>query len=139
MLRSIILAASCATTLLVLTPRSGAAQRREQDRDRITRAEIDAAPRATSSVYELVRSLRPHFLQPPAGGRPDVPILLYVDGRREAGVDALKSMAVRAVEDVRYFDPRTATGEFGSRAANGAVIVKLRRRVTPEGGASREP
>lgn len=137
MKRLMILAAWSAALFTI--PGAAGAQRREPERDRIRREEIDAAPEGMQTLYEMVRGLRPHFLELPRAAQRDgdgavVPIVVYVDARRQAGVDAMRAIAVRNVEDVRYFEPRVAVGEFGAGAANGAIIVKLRRR--PTGGDS---
>lgn len=137
MKRLMILAAAWAALFTI--PGAAGAQRREPERDRIRREEIDAASGGTQTLYELVRALRPHFLELSHAAQRGtdgavVPIVVYVEARRQAGVDAMKAIAVRHVEDVRYFEPRVAVGEFGAGAANGAIIVKLRRR--PTGGDS---
>jgi len=118
--------------LLVSAPRAADAQKRQ--RDRITREEIEASPHRELDLYQLIRNIRPHFLEPPKGVRsfgnsraPNTPIALYVDGRKDTGLDALKTISPLRVEDIRYFDPTRAESEFGPVAAQGAVVVKLRR------------
>lgn len=121
-----------ASVLVVLLPDSAHAQKRQ--RDRITREEIESSPHKNLDAFQLIRNLRPHFLEPPKGVRsfggsnaPFMPIALYVDGRKDTGIDALKIMDPLTIEEVRYLDPTRSENEFGPTAANGAVVVKLRK------------
>lgn len=125
-----------ASLLVVLVPDSAHAQKRQ--RDRITREEIESSPHKNLDAYQLIRNLRPHFLEAPKGVRsfgnsstPYLPIVLYVDGRKDTGVDALRVMDPNTIEEIRYLDPTRAENEFGPQAANGAVVVKL-RKVKPQ-------
>lgn len=127
--------------LLTLGPIEALAQKRQ--RDVIGRDEIAAA--AHPDMYQVIRSIRPHFLEPPkglrtmpqefrdrsgtrsAGGSSGIaPLVVYVDGRRDTGVDALKLIAPQAVEEVRYLDPARSENQFGIMANGGAIVVKLR-------------
>lgn len=127
------LALSLATGLLMIAaPREVDAQRRQLDR--ITREEIDASPHRQLDIYELIRRTRPGFLEP-RGASPvarGTPMALYIDGRKQPGIDALKSIAAMKVQDVVYFEPARAASEFGPPAASGAIVVKLRRDARPD-------
>lgn len=112
---------------LALVPAQVEAQKRQ--RDRITREEILASPYKDQDLYQVIRNIRPHFLQAPRGVRSGGnsvinPIVVYVDGKKDTGIDALKLMAAREIEDVRYFEPSQSMSEFGPFANGGAVIVK---------------
>jgi hypothetical protein len=127
------LALSLATGLLMIAvPRAAEAQKRQPDR--ITREEIDASPHRQLDIYELIRRTRPAFLQSgSARARPDAaPMALYIDGRKQAGTETLKSIAATRVQDVVYFEPVRAATEFGPQAASGAIVVKLRRDAKPD-------
>jgi hypothetical protein len=116
---------------MVLAPAESLAQKRQ--RDRITREEILKSAHSELDVFQVVRSLRPHFLAPPPGVRTlgganaPAPVVVYVDGRRETGIDALRTIMALQVEEVRYLDATQSENEFGPRANGGAVIVKLYR------------
>ncbi len=43
---------------------------------------------------------------------------------KNPGLDALKVMAARDIEDVRYFEPSKSISEFGPTANGGAVVIK---------------
>lgn len=83
-----------------------------------------------ADMYQVIRAIRPHFLTPPKGvrsfgGTNQDPIAVFVDGRRETGLDALRLMLPVNVEEVRYYDPSKSESEFGPTASSGAIVVKL--------------
>lgn len=132
--------------IISFVPASASAQKRQ--RDRITREEIEASPHKNLDAFQLIRNMRPHFLEPPKGVRSFggsntafTPIALYVDGRRDSGLDALRTMDPLTFEEIRYLDPTRAENEFGTNAANGAVVVKLRkvRPPSPPADTARPP
>lgn len=142
----IVCALLCAIVLVALVPHSASAQKRQ--RDRITREEIESSPHKHLDAFQMVRNLRPHFLEPPKGVRSFggsnasfTPIALYVDGRRDTGIDALKIMDPLMIEEIRYLPPTRAENEFGPVGANGAVVVKLRKvkPQTPPADTTRPP
>lgn len=118
-----------ASGLIILAPTEGAAQRRQ--RDRISREEILKSAHSELDLFQVIRSLRPHFLAPPPGVRtlgganPPAPVAVYVDGRRETGIDALRTIMPLQVEEVRHLDATRSENEFGPMASGGAVLVKL--------------
>jgi hypothetical protein len=123
---------------LFVTPASAIAQKKKQ-RDIVTREEIEKSAQSALDLFTAVRSLRPHFLEPARGirtlGNGTVPpTAVYVDGRRETGLDALRSLPAMAAQEIRYLDPTKAAGEYGESAAGGAVVVKLYRE--PKGPAA---
>jgi hypothetical protein len=114
---------------LALTPSESVAQKRQ--RDRITREEILSSPHRDQDLYQVIRGLRPHFLEPPPGVRTlggaygPTAVAVYVDGVRETDVGALRMLTAIHVEEVRYLDPTRSENEFGPRANGGAITVKL--------------
>jgi hypothetical protein len=132
---ALILAGAC----LALAPASSEAQKRE--RDRITREEILASPLRERDLYEVIRGLRPHFVESPRwrkgtrtlGNSQMVPVAVYVDEKKDSGLDALKLISPTAVDEVRYLEPTASSNRFGPTVSGGAVMVKLYKqpRVTP--------
>jgi hypothetical protein len=122
-------AAILAGGFLAVSPTEGAAQKRQ--RDRITQEEILKSAHSELDLFQVIRSLRPHFLQPPPGVRTlggadqPAPVAVYVDGRRETGIDALRTIMADRVEEVRYLDAGRSENEFGPTANGGAVLVQL--------------
>lgn len=130
MIRPILLTLSIVALAAAASPAE--AQRRQ--RDRITREEILESAHRSYDLYQVVRSLRPRFLEPPPGVRslgnsnaPYTPIAVYVDGKKDIGIEALKLIDPLRVQEVRYYDPERANAEFGPSAANGAIVIRLVR------------
>lgn len=126
-------AVSSALVLLVLGCRGHAsdpAAAPKPQRDLITRQELLASARADLDLYQAIRSLRPHFLAPAPGVRrassPSA-IAVYLDGVRQNGLEALRSIGTGFVEDVRYLSPTASQNEFGATASGGAVMVRMHR------------
>jgi len=137
-MRTLAVTAGLAAAWLASTPVESAAQKRQ--RDRITREEILGSPQRDLDLYQVVRALRPKFLEPRPGTRSlggayaGNPVAVYVDGVRETGIDALRTLSAAAVDEVRYLDPTRSENEFGPQASGGALVVKLYRaaKVQPE-------
>lgn len=99
----------------------------------ITEAELQRVSDLT--LYDAVRTLRPHFLRSravTAHGRPGYPLMLYVDGDKMESIDHLRSLWPAAVAEVRFYEPQLANTRFGMyNNAGGAVAVILKRMVDP--------
>ena len=123
---------------LAVMPAESHAQKRQ--RDRITRDEIMASPQKDLDMYQVIRAIRPHFLEPPKGvrtlGNSFVnSVAVYVDGKKDTGLDALRLMSPAEVEEVRYLEPNRSESEFGPSANGGAIVIKRTKvqRVIPAG------
>ena len=131
---------------LAIMPGQALAQKRQ--RDRITREEILSSAHRELDVYQVIRSLRPQFLEPPRGVRTlggssgPAPVAVYIDRKRDIGLEALRTLMARDVEEVRYLDPSRSESEFGPTASGGAVLVRLyraRRDVPPVRDSTKPP
>lgn len=115
--------------LLATSPSEGLAQKRQ--RDVISRDEIMSSAQKDRDLFQVIRALRPHFLQAPKGIRTlggsmgIAPLAVYVEGRRETGVESLNVLAAKDVQEVRYLDPARSENQFGIAANGGALVVKL--------------
>jgi hypothetical protein len=103
----------------------------ESSPDRITSAEI-AATSGAQTAYDLVRRLRPRWLQAGStasigGGRVTSQVLLvYLDGNRLGTVDAMRTLSASGIESMQYYDAvRAATilREAGSEPISGAIVI----------------
>jgi hypothetical protein len=116
------------------------AQKRQ--RDVISQQEIEQAGNKAQDLYQVVRSLRPHFLQPPRGNRSmgsyaREPTAVYVDGLRTGDLESLKLLSPTTVVEVRYLEPSKAQEEFGMTHSAGAILVKTiksRPAAKPDSG-----
>ena len=116
-----------AAALLSFSPEAAAAQKKS--RDVITLEEIEKSGQKEQDLFAVIRSLRPHFLEPPRGVRSIgnamiYPVVVYVDGIRQPGTDALVLLAAKDVREVRYLDPSRSQSEYGANANGGAIVVK---------------
>src|SRR5437867_6144538 len=123
------LAAVVLCGLSLLGPAELRAQKRSPDR--LTREEILASARNDLDLYEVIRLLRPRFLEGPRGTRSafgatrTAALAVFVDGRRDAGVETLRTIRSLTVQEVQYLDPTHAENEYGPTASGGALLIKL--------------
>lgn len=133
---SLALAATQATAEAQARPR--------QDREQLTAEEIRARP--VSSVHDLIRSRRPHWLatrgsatlrtrsaaDPFGGGQVTLAvepvIVVYVDNVRHGSHEILRSMSTDDVEWIERLDSINATQRFGTGHEHGAILIRRRAR-----------
>ena len=135
--RKIVMAATCAMLGSSLTgcASSGApanSKVTESSPDRITAVEIQATSGA-QTAYDLIRRLRPHWLQQAgttasiAGGRISGQVLLvYLDGNRLGTAESLRTLSASGIKSMQYYDAvRAATilREVGSEPISGAIVI----------------
>jgi outer membrane cobalamin receptor len=103
------------------SPASGAA-------NLITRAEIDRSQ--WGDIYELVRNLRPRWVQ--SRGTDSVlspgEVQVYVDGVRLGGVHRLRAMPTSGIDHLEWVDGVTASGRWGFNHGQGVIAVSYRPR-----------
>ena len=112
-------------------PVIGAAPRNNQ-RDLLTRLEIEQSTVGMLDLFQAIRTLRPHFLEGPRGlqsrgSLASRPTAVYINRVRQAGLESMRSLSALAVEEVRYLDPTASQSEFGPVASGGAVVITLRK------------
>ena len=102
----------------------------ESSPDLVTSVEINATPVATA--YDLVNRLRPAWLRQGrtgsiGGGSISSQVtLVYLDGTRLGGIDALRSLSASGIRSMQYLDAtRAATilRDPGSEAISGAIVI----------------
>jgi hypothetical protein len=116
---------------LVVAPAGAQAPLQKKSRDLITREEILESAQKNGDLYQIVRSLRPHFLAPPRGVRTVTgtiaPVALYVDDLKRTGVEDLRMIKPETVWEIHYLDPTKAEEEYGITHNGGAILVTLRK------------
>ena len=120
-----------AAVAIAATPADSLAQKRQ--RDVLTAEEIQNSPVKAADLHRAIRSLRPHFLTPARGVRTlgnsiQEPLVVYVNGAKQTGEDALRTIQAASIDEVRYLDPNKAGNEFGPKASGGALVIKLRKQ-----------
>jgi hypothetical protein len=96
-------------------------------------AEIDALRERVSSVYDLIRRLRPAMLnsRDPSASPMEAPyaplaapgMTVYVDGVYVGGLEALSTISARAVTSIRRISSATASAQFGAGLSAGAIVI----------------
>jgi outer membrane cobalamin receptor len=108
---------------------SGGETRGDRRRDVISFEEIQASQLATA--YDIIQALRPEFMRSrgvrsmaAATGETAV---VYVDGVRAGGLEALRALPRETLQDVRYLSAADATTAYGTGHAGGVIQVRTRR------------
>jgi hypothetical protein len=81
--------------------------------------------------HQLVERLRPQWLRGRGSTslrdpRP-LPPVVYVEGVREGGPEALRRLAAGVILSIDYLGAADATTRFGTGHTGGAILVRLRR------------
>lgn len=103
----------------------------QASRDNVTSMEIEAT--SASSAMDLVSKLRPHWLR--QGGTASIGggaitsqvTLVYLDGNRLGGVDALRSISAGSVRSMQWIPATRAAivlPDIGSEAISGVISVR---------------
>ena len=100
------------------------------DRNVITESEITSVP--SSSLYDLVEKLRPHFVRSHGATSLNAPnsasfASVYVDGHPYGDINQLRSLVAAQVQEVRYYDAITAQQRFGLTGGSGVIDVLIKR------------
>ena len=126
--RSTILATlALGTFLACATAGTGAGS--ESRSDVLTRQEIDSM--SVETAHEAVRRARSQWFRT-RGSRsmrtPDaIPVVVYVDGVRRGGIEALEVIRASLVERMVYHNANAATTRWGTNHGSGAIEVFTRR------------
>lgn len=104
--------------------------------DVITRETIDASRTSYSNAYQIVERLRPQWLRKRSGGgsnemgmnqEMEGDIVVYVDGTRIGGPQALRGIMADGVASIRFLNAAEAT-RYGTGHQHGAILVVTRSR-----------
>lgn len=109
---------------------TGDPDRPRRDSNRITGEEIAAS--SQTDALRLVQSLRPRWvavrgqmsITDPTAGQ----VVVYLDGARLGGSDALRGISTMDVAMMEYLDASTASSRFGLGHTGGAILVTTRLR-----------
>jgi len=92
----------------------------------LTRAEIETS--SATTAFELIRELRPQFLrsrgvlsiEDPSAGY----ALVYMDNTFRGDLEALRTILVVDIDEVRYISSADATTRWGTGHAGGVIHVQ---------------
>jgi hypothetical protein len=116
---ALLLAAACATQS------AGAPATRH---NLVTAEQLDRA--GNVNLYDALRTLRPNFLRtraPAQGASAEVPIKVFIGGMQMIdGMDHLRQLMARAVQEVEFLEPHQANTRFGGNNSGGALVIVLK-------------
>ncbi len=112
------------------------------DRNKITQEELVQSAGLSSTAFELIRTLRPYWLEPPRGrvsspngdgfrdGGSDlngtaIEVVVYINGDRQPSVEQLKTLRVVSILEMRYLDQQRALQMRGPGHELGVIEVTL--------------
>ncbi len=112
------------------------------DRSKITHEELLQSAGLTSTAYDLIRILRPYWLEPPRGrlvsangdgtrdGGSDAngtaqEVIVYVDGDRQPSAEQLNTLHVVSILEMRYLDQNRAIQMRGPGHEMGVIEIRL--------------
>lgn len=116
-----------AMVLLLVACAPGARGTTPQNASTITRTEIEAAHQV--NALELIQAERPHWLRR-RGARSisaDTDVVIYLDGTRFGGPEALASLPTINIEEIRHYTEAEAQYKYGVGHIHGAIDVITRR------------
>jgi hypothetical protein len=96
---------------------------RVADRKLLTREQF--ANKGYNSPYDVIAALRSNWLatRGPDSFQSPSQVIVYLDGARLGGVDALRSIDIRPVTYIQYFDGVTAAARWGLDHGAGVIFV----------------
>lgn len=119
--------------LLASRSAEGQETRIKYERHRISFEEVTVKASDAKTAYDIVRRLRPQFLQSrPSGSIQNprkVPIKVFVDGGFRGTVAVLNEIVAHSVVEIVYLNGADATTRFGTGYESGAILVTTGRRI----------
>lgn len=125
---------------IVARPDALSAQQKQRgDRNRISKDDMAEVLASVNTAFDVVRTLRPQWLNPPAlrqstatvmgdgGGATDV--VIYVDDLRQQSKDDLKTVKAATILEIRYLDQNRAIQMRGPGHEMGVIeVTTINRR-----------
>jgi hypothetical protein len=90
-------------------------------------AESEIPKTGTESALDLIRRIRPDFLQNRTAG-PFVPPVVVTGGQRIGVLDDLKLVPASSLRQIRYYNIEEAKRKFGMQYASGVIELTYRMR-----------
>ena len=91
----------------------------------------EIAASGTANVLQAIKLLRPSMLRGRSGSTSDqsgsADIVVYQDGVKSGGPNALEAMPTIAVREIRFMNAADATTRFGTGHPMGAILVTTKR------------
>ncbi len=120
----LVLLAACSSA----STKSSTAAAPRGSRDLVTRAQIDQM--SVQDAYEIVSRMRPEYLReqrgPSSVNRGATLAVVYIDGVRRGGPEALRGLRPGEVEEIRFMSGTDATTRYGTDHGAGVIEIKSR-------------
>ena len=89
---------------------------------------VDIQNATQPNAYELIRNLRPHWLEVRGGGSVGATMVkrVYLDDLDLGGIEHLRQITTPTIESIRYYDGPAATQRWGSGHAAGVIQIRTR-------------
>lgn len=110
---------------------AGAQSKPRADRYHITREEVAESTGNVGTAYDIIRLLRPRWLNPPLGRNSTsnadgasggaTEIIVYINDIRQQSLEDLKTVKAALVADIRYLDQNRAIQMRGPGHELGAI------------------
>ena len=123
-----VIAIGCSTAMLACSATKGTSGKKSYSRDLITHEEIQG--KMAPSAYELIRSLRPHWLRSRGAkslkyeAKASYPTV-YVNDSHYGDLNSLSGIAIRNISAIQYLNSGDATTRFGLDHAGGAILITM--------------
>lgn len=93
--------------------------------DRMLLVHEQFADKGYTNPYDVIAAMRSNWLasRGPNSFQTSTQVQVYLDGVRVGGVDALRTMDLRPVTYIRFFDGVAATARWGLDHGAGAIYV----------------
>lgn len=116
-----------ALTVGIVAACTGGNQVAGDNPNKITQEQIQSVG-TTSNAYVLVRRLHPDWLEKRGTSSINrvTDVVVYVEGSRRGGPDALRQINVMNVESIEYLSASQATLQYGSGHDHGAIQVEMK-------------
>jgi hypothetical protein len=95
-------------------------------RNVVTAQELSVA--GDVNLYQALERVRPTFLRPRIGGGTtgvqSTTLTVFYDGMQMMeGLEHLREIAARNVQEVRFLEPQQANARFGGNHSGGAIVI----------------
>jgi hypothetical protein len=125
-LASVAVLAACAGSGSRAAANGSAETAERKDPNVITAAEMIASN--FNTAFDAVQALHPNWLRPrgqDSFGNPSQ-VLVYIDNMRLGTVVTLRTLDLRSIRYLRYFDGPSATSRWGTGHAGGVILASTR-------------
>ncbi len=129
-IRSLAVVGAAATMMLACAPKGAQTTPTSVQRNVVTAQELAVA--GDADLHDALTRIRPAILRSRIGGGTTgvqaLPVTVYLDGvQMVEGIDHLREIAARNIQEVRYLEPQQANARFGGTNGGGALMITTKK------------